>query len=248
MQQLRLKTIMLKTKVIRWLRSVLSFEKIKKSFLYFHRSKKVRWTVLIISVLLFSLIIYADIAINKAAKGHVYSSINDIPYNNAGLLLGTSKYLGSGKPNQYFSNRIDATVLLFKAGKIRNVVISGDNSKSNYNEPEDMKQELIKRGIPAERIYLDYAGFRTFDSVYRMKAIFGQSSFTIISQEFHNKRALYIAKSLGLDACAYNSEDVDAYNGFKTKLREKFARVKMLIDIALGIEPKFLGEPIEIKP
>lgn len=231
-----------------WFRSLKLSGFAHKYFTKCFKSKKLRWALAIILILSVSLVVYADIAINRATKNYVFSNIEDVPYNNVGLLLGTSKYLNSGKPNQYFENRIEATVMLYNAGKIKNVVISGDNSKTDYNEPEDMKQELIRRGIPSERIYLDYAGFRTYDSVYRMNAIFGQSSFTIISQEFHNRRAIYIAQALKLYACGFNAADVDAYNGFKTKVREKFARVKMLIDLLIGTEPKFLGEKIKILP
>jgi SanA protein len=109
-----------------------------------------------------------------------------------------------------------------------------------------MKAELVKLGVPAEKIYLDYAGFRTYDSVYRLRDIFGQSSFTVISQEFHNRRAIYIAQELGLQAVGFNANDVDAYNGFKTQLREKFARVKVFIDLLMNKKPKFLGEKIKI--
>ena len=177
----------------------------------------------------------------------MYSDTDSIPENNVGLLLGTSKFMRNGNSNQYFENRISATIQLYKAGKIKNVVISGDNSKKDYNEPEDMKNELIKRGIPEDRIYLDFAGFRTYDSVFRMKEIFGQDRFTIISQEFHNQRAVYIASALKLNAIGFNAKDVNAYNGFKTKIREKFARVKMFIDLIFEKKPKFLGDKIEIK-
>ena len=105
--------------------------------------------------------------------------------------------------------------------KIEFIVISGDNSKKDYNEPLDMKNELIKAGIPPEKIYLDYAGFRTYDSVIRLDKIFGQKKFTVISQDFHNRRAIYIARHLNLQAIGFNAKDVDVYNGFKTKLREK---------------------------
>ncbi|WP_047450730.1 vancomycin high temperature exclusion protein [Alistipes sp. ZOR0009] len=209
--------------------------------------KYLKWIAGIGVILSLILIIYANNKIEKASEKDVFYSVSEIPSNNVGLLLGTSKYLRSGKPNQYFENRITATVQLYKAGKIKNVVISGDHGKKNYNEPQDMKNELVKQGIPQESIYLDYAGFRTYDSVYRIKEIFGQTNFTIISQEFHNKRALYIAKSLNLHASGFNAKDVDAYNGFKTKVREKFARVKMLIDLAISKKPKYLGEKIEIK-
>jgi SanA protein len=193
------------------------------------------------------MIIFMNYRINRQTKNFVFESVEIIPKNKVGLLLGTSKLLKSGAPNQYFYNRITAAVELFKAGKIKIIVISGDNSKKHYSEPQDMKEKIIKRGIPENKIYLDYAGFRTYDSMYRMREIFGQNSFTVISQKFHNQRAIYIANSLGLNTVGYNAKDVDAYNGFKTKLREKFARVKVFIDLMFNKKSKFLGEKIIIE-
>ncbi len=164
-----------------------------------------------------------------------------------GLLLGTGKFLKNGWKNLYFFNRIDATEQLYKSGKIQYILISGDNSTKNYSEPEDMQAELIKRGIPADKIVLDFAGFRTLDSVVRAKEIFGQNSFIIISQKFHNERAIFLARKYGIEAYGFNAKDVNKYFGFKTKIREYFARVKVFVDFTLGIEPKFGGEKILIK-
>jgi SanA protein len=194
-----------------------------------------------------AIIWFADNRIEKSTNKFIYRELNEIPYNKVGLLLGTSKYLKSGQPNQYFVNRINATVDLFHAKKIDFVVVSGDNRKKSYNEPAEMKNELLKAGIPENKIYLDYAGFRTYDSVIRINKIFGQRQFTIISQDFHNRRAIYIALHLGLEGIGFDAKDVDYYNGFKTKLREKFARVKMFADFVTNKKPKFLGPAIEIK-
>ncbi|MBK7213580.1 MAG: YdcF family protein [Bacteroidales bacterium] len=204
-------------------------------------------TVIFIFVLVFITIWICDRVIVSATDNKVFSEITKLPHNRVGLLLGTSKLLGSGKPNQYFSNRIKAAVELFEAGKIDFIVISGDNSRAGYNEPLDMKNELIRMGIPEEKIFLDYAGFRTYDSVIRMEKIFGQKNFTIISQEFHNRRAAYIAGHFGQNAVGYSAADVDVYNGFKTKVREKIARTKVFLDFLFHKQPKFLGEPVEIK-
>ena len=204
-------------------------------------------TGIFIFVLVFITIWICDRVIVSATDNKVFTEISKLPHNKFGLLLGTSKLLGSGKPNQYFSNRIKAAFDLFEAGKIDFIVISGDNSRAGYNEPLDMKNELIGMGIPEEKIFLDYAGFRTYDSVIRMDKIFGQKCFTIISQEFHNRRAIYIARHFGYDAIGYSAADVDVYNGFKTKVREKLARTKVFLNFLLHKQPKFLGEPVEIK-
>ncbi|MCL1943486.1 MAG: YdcF family protein [Candidatus Azobacteroides sp.] len=189
----------------------------------------------------------ANYKINSATRYNVYENINAVPYNKVGLVLGTSKYLRANTLNPYFKYRIDAAANLFKAGKISYIVVSGDNRHHSYNEPEDMKKALMEQGIPKEKIYLDYAGFRTLDSVVRINMIFGQSSFTVISQKFHNERAVFIAENYGLNAVGYNARDVEIPLGFKVKVREIFARVKVFIDLLIGKDPKFLGEPIEIR-
>jgi SanA protein len=172
--------------------------------------------------------------------------VSEIPYNKVGLLLGTSKYLKNGNENLYYKYRIEAAAKLYKTHKINCIVVSGDNSRKNYDEPTQMKNDLIALGIPAEKIFLDYAGFRTLDSVIRMKEIFGQSNFTIISQKFHNERAVFISQKYGLNAVGFNAQAVSKYYGFKTNLREKLARVKVFTDLFFGKQPKFLGEKIEI--
>ena len=186
------------------------------------------------------------IKIESETKNLVTYDIQKLPNEKVGLLLGTGKFLKNGCKNLYFFNRIDATEQLYKSGKIQYILISGDNSTKNYSEPEDMQAELIKRGIPADKIVLDFAGFRTLDSVVRAKEIFGQNSFIIISQKFHNERAIFLARKYGIEAYGFNAKDVNKYFGFKTKVREYFARAKVFVDFLLGVEPKFGGEKVEI--
>ena len=184
--------------------------------------------------------------VENAASDKIYTSTKKIPYNKVGLFLGTGKFLSNGRVNLYYQYRINAAVKLYKAARVDYILVSGDNSSKDYDEPSTIKDDLIKEGVPADRIYLDYAGFRTLDSVVRCKEIFGQSSITIISQQFHNERAIYIAERKGIDAVGFNARDVTARYGFKTRLREKFARVKMVLDLVFGKKPKFLGETVEI--
>ncbi|MCT4601616.1 MAG: YdcF family protein [Marinifilum sp.] len=190
---------------------------------------------------------FANKQVEEATVGKNYDDLSNIPHNKVGLLLGTGKYLQDGRVNLYYQYRIDAAVALYEAGKLDFLLISGDNSTQNYDEPTSMKNDLIAAGIPEEKIYLDYAGFRTLDSVVRSKEIFGQSSITIISQKFHNQRAIYIAQAKEINAVGFNAKDVNIHYGLKTMLREKLARVKMFLDLQLGKEPKFLGEKIYIK-
>jgi SanA protein len=209
--------------------------------------KKLFRIITLLLILIAALIWITNTRVEKLTNKLVFTDLYKVPYNKVGLLLGTSKYLSSGQLNQYFTNRISATAELFYAKKIDFIVVSGDNRRKSYNEPQEMKIELLKLGIPENKIYLDFAGFRTYDSIIRLNKIFGQNKFTIISQDFHNRRAIYIALHLNLEAIGFDAKDVDFYTGFKTKLREKFARVKMFIDFVTHKKPKFLGQPIEIK-
>ncbi len=200
-----------------------------------------------LGILLVIAVLGVDKLVEKSVSNKVFNSVKDIPHNKVGLFLGTGKFLSNGYVNLYYKYRIEAAVTLFNEGKIDFILVSGDNSRTNYDEPTTIKEDLIKRGIPTDKIYLDYAGFRTLDSVVRCKEIFQENSITIISQQFHNERAIYIAKQKGIKAVGFNAKDVNRHYGFKTRLREKLARVKMFLDLTFGKKPKFLGDKIEIK-
>jgi SanA protein len=189
----------------------------------------------------------ADYWVKSNANLKVYSSVESIPSNKVGLVLGTSKFNRNGYVNYYYKYRIEAAIKLYKSGKIEAFIVSGDNGNKEYDEPTQMKEDLIAGGVPEDVIYLDYAGFRTLDSIVRADKIFGQKKFTIISQQFHNERALFLGESYGYDVIAFNAKSVNAKYGLKTKVREKFARVKMLLDLTFGVQPKFLGEQVIIK-
>jgi SanA protein len=213
----------------------------RKWFLFF---KKIVFYFFILCVLA---IIFSNLIVNNNAKEKVFRSTDKISKNKVGLLLGTSKILMNGQKNLYFIYRVNAAAKLFKSGKIEYILISGDNRTQKNNEPQDFKDELLKKGIPENKIFLDYAGFRTLDSVVRLKEIFGQNSVTMISQEFHNERAIYLAEHFGIKAIGFNAKDVTNRLGFKTQLREYLARVKVFVDIIFKVQPKFLGEKIEVK-
>ena len=200
--------------------------------------------ILIVLGILFTL--WANHTIEYATDDYVTSSINKLPNEKVGLVLGTSKSLKNGNKNPYFFYRIEAAEELFKSGKIDYIIVSGDNSSQYYNEPEDMQTELIARGIPKTKIFLDFAGLRTLDSVVRAKEIFGQNSYLIISQRFHNERAVFLAQKKGIEAYGYNAKDVNKKAGFKTNLREYFARVKVFWDLFFGVDPKFSGSKVVI--
>ena len=192
-------------------------------------------------------IAWANYSIKQESSKFVSYRIEDVPVTKTALLLGTGKNLSNGMPNAYFYNRIQAAADLYKSGKIQYIIVSGDNSTKDYNEPEDMQLALVQNGVPQNRIYLDHAGFRTLDSVIRAKEIFGQTKVVIVSQKFHNERAVFLARKNGMEAFGYNAPDVNKYAGLKTNLREYLAKAKVYWDLIFGVEPKFGGDRIEIK-
>jgi SanA protein len=185
--------------------------------------------------------------VTSQAEDFIYDSVEYIPKNKVGLLLGAVKMTSNGNVNSYYTHRLNGAIELYNAGKIEFILISGDNSTKDYDEPTTFKTDLIANGIPESKIFLDYAGFRTLDSVIRAKEIFGQSSITIISQQFHNERAIYLAKHNDINAIAFNVKDSYNHRRSKTQFREYFARAKASIDVFFNVEPKFLGDQIEIK-
>jgi SanA protein len=192
-------------------------------------------------------VIGAGALIRAAAKGRTYSDVSLIPHRRVGVLLGCARRLSNGRANLFFSYRVAAAATLFKANKIEYIIVSGDNHVAGYDESTEMKQALVALGVPAGSIYCDFAGFRTLDSIARAKAVFGQTSITVVSQEFHNQRAIFIASHEGIDAVGFNAQAVTSVRGFRTSLREHFARVKAVLDVCLlGTRPKFLGSRIEI--
>ena len=194
------------------------------------------WAGVTISVISITLMLICNHIVVNNAEGKVFSNIDSIKYNRVGLLLGTTPQARITKvKNYFFIYRIDAAEELYKAGEIEQILISGDeNSLDGINEPECMRDSLVARGVPASDIILDGKGYRTINSIINANKVFGLKSFTIISQEFHNERALYQAEHLGLDVenlQAYNAKMPKSRRAFLTTIREYFARVKMFIDL-----------------
>jgi SanA protein len=185
--------------------------------------------------------------VRNSAEGRIYGDVSDIPRRPAALVLGCAKTLANGRSNLYFRYRIEAAAALYHAGRVDYLIVSGDNRHHGYDEPTDMRDALLAAGVPGDRIYRDYAGFRTLDSVVRAREIFGQRELTIVSQPFHNERALYIARGHGIDAIALNAADVARLGGLRTKVREHLARCRTVLDLKLlGTKPKFLGPAVPL--
>lgn len=190
-------------------------------------------------------VLLANFQIISNTSSRLHDDYNTVTNCDVALVLGTSKMMASGYINQYFKHRMDAAFKLYKHHKVKHFLLSGDNSIVGYDEPQDMKDYLVNLGVPASCITLDYAGFRTFDSVIRAKRVFGQSNLIVVSQKQHNQRALFLCDHFDIEAEAFNAKN--PRNSIRQQVREVMAKSKAVLDAYfLFTQPKFLGEEVKI--
>jgi SanA protein len=202
-----------------------------------------RWLLIYLPLALLVFIVTCDQMVEQNAKGRMYTNVSDVPAVSAVLVLGTSPGT-KGKENLFYKYRMEAAAALWIAGKAKYIIVSGDNSTVYYDEATYMRNTLLALGIPDSVIKLDYAGFRTLDSVVRAYWVFGQKNIIVVSQEFHNERALYLADHFGINAIGFCAQDVPEGRGMKTYLREYLARVAAVLDVHVWkTTPKFPGPP-----
>jgi SanA protein len=182
-------------------------------------------------------------------RDRFYAELARVPSADVALVLGTSPLTRGGQKNLHFHYRIESAAALYHAGKVRHILVSGDNRRANYNEPTRMKEALAARGVPGSAITCDYAGFRTLDSVVRARQIFDVQNCIIVTQRYHATRALEIARARGLRAVSFCTRDVALRHSLKTEVREVLARTVTVLDLYVWHrQPRFLGkrEPIVI--
>lgn len=199
------------------------------------------FTALIISVIV--LLLGCNLWIVLSTKGRVFTDAEELPDHRIGLVLGTSHRMEGGGPNPFFEKRISTAAHLYRTGKIDHFILSGDNSTRYYNEPVEMRKALVKAGVPASAVTLDYAGLRTLDSIVRSKEVFGQDKITIITQSFHSYRALFISRFYDIDAVAMVADDPGFDRAPRVVAREFLARTRAVLDLyVLKTEPRYLGK------
>jgi SanA protein len=188
-----------------------------------------------------------DLWVDLATWGRIHDQLADVAPAPVALLLGTSPRY-AGRPNLFYQTRIKAARELFASGKVAGIIVSGDNRRTDYNEPARMRADLVKAGVPGEFITLDLAGVRTLDSVARAKLVFQQHRIIIVSQRFHAQRAVFIAQHFGLVAEAYTAEEPPMT--WRERMREVLARVLACLDVwVLNRQPQTLGhvEPVKLR-
>ena len=192
--------------------------------------KHALWVIMAIMGVALAIVSVCEISVYSASKERVYSDVEKIPHREVGLLLGTNPKSRRGGANMFYNHRIDAAVALYEAGKVDRFIISGAKKGSDYDEPQAMREALVARGVPDSILILDGQGFHTIESIVRAKEVYEVDSVTIISQEFHNRRSLYMAKHNGLDAIAYNAANTTILRWrIIMFLRERASRVKAVL-------------------
>ena len=210
-------------------------------------ARKMILALLAIAVCLLGSIAGVFALVRHASTGRLYANVSEIPHRQVGLVLGCSRLIGNGTPNPFFNSRLRAATELYQAGKVDYLLVSGDNHTKGYDEATDFREALLQAGIPASRVYCDCAGFRTLDSIVRARDVFGLKQITVVSQEFHNQRAIFLSRHEGVDAIGYNAQDVDLGDASGAHKRERLAKVKAFLDIyLLRTKPHFLGPKISL--
>ncbi|MEA3638554.1 MAG: ElyC/SanA/YdcF family protein [Lamprobacter sp.] len=205
-----------------------------------------------LSVLLISLaslvvtLLLIDLGISLSTRCSITDQLDQMQPAEVALILGTSRGI-RGRPNPFYQARIAAAAELYHNGKVRGILVSGDNATRYYNEPVSMQKDLIALGVPADSITLDYAGFRTLDSMVRAKEVFGLDEVLVVSQRFHAARAIFLGRQFGIDARGYAAADPRHIGYLKVRTREILARAAAVLDVLTGQGPRFLGEPEMIR-
>lgn len=198
-----------------------------------------------LAVMIFLFVIITNLWVVQSTKAFIFD-VSNIAYNDVALVLGTSKRTSDGSLNRFFQERMNTVAKLFQRNRVKHILVSGDNRSKYYNEPRDMLKALGDLHIPDSVVSLDYAGLRTLDSVVRCREVFGQNKVTIVTQEFHCYRSLFIAHYLGMEAIAVSADDGGPV-GNMLALREVLARTYAVLDLyVFQKEPQYLGEKIQL--
>ncbi len=204
-------------------------------------------TAWLFGIALFLAVFACNLWVIWAGRPYLCPDLDLLAPHRVGLVLGTAPSLGSGRPNPFFEGRMDTAARLFHAGKVRHWVLSGDNGRKSYDEPAAMHAALRARNVPASALTVDAAGFRTLDSMARARHVFGLRRVLIVTDDFHQARALFLARSFGLEPTGFASDRVPLWHSKKTRLREWGSRVKAVLDLhMLKTSPRFLGHRIQI--
>ena len=206
--------------------------------------KKYLKIILYLAVFGVIVILSVNYYVTSTTRKHIYNSIRRFPKNDVGIVFGAG--INGDQPSKYLKDRLDAGILLWKAKRINKILLSGDNGRIEYDELTVMKNYCFRHGVDTAKIFIDYAGFDTYSTMYRAKHIFKIKRATLISQKYHLSRAIYIGQNIGIKSVGYSANKGD-YKGYGyVTFREYISVFKSFIDVLRNREPHFLGNPIDI--
>lgn len=208
-------------------------------------SRRSVWAILLTIALIVAFIVLANLSVLGSGEKFIYLDSDRLPKAQVGLILGAKVY-SDGRLSHMMQDRADTAIELYKNGKVEKLLMSGDHGTVGYDEVNTVKEYLLNKGVRAEDLFLDHAGFDTYDSVYRARDVFRVKSMTIVTQRFHLPRAVYLARALGVEANGMVADKRQYLGMFWNESREIVARSKAFLDIITGAKPKFLGEEIPI--
>lgn len=208
--------------------------------------KKIIKYALIVLIIGILIILSINVYVIVSAKQQIitnndYSNLKDV---DCIIILGAG--IWGDKPSPMLEDRLLQGIDLYKNNVSSKIIMSGDHSKEDYDEVNVMKDYAIEKGVPSENIFMDHAGFSTYESIYRAKEIFGAKKIVIVTQKYHLYRALYIANMLGLDAYGVNSDPREYVGAIYRELREILARNKDFVKCIFKLEPTYLGDTISV--
>lgn len=212
--------------------------------------KKTTWKRILIFVVI-GLLVSAVVAfavntvVIMSGSAFISHDLEKIPVADAALILGAKVY-EDGRLSHMMQDRADSAVELYESGKVKKLIMSGDHGTTKYDEVNTVKDYLLEKGVREEDLFLDHAGFDTYDSLYRARDIFDAKSIIVVTQKFHQPRAVFIGRSLGIDVHGYIADKREYQGILWNEFREIFSRTKAGIDIVIGAKPKFLGEKIPL--
>ncbi|MDR7209079.1 ElyC/SanA/YdcF family protein [Flavobacterium piscis] len=206
--------------------------------------KKYLKIILYLFIIVLIAVVSANLHVKSTTKNRIHHSLKRFPKNDVGIIFGAG--INGDQPGKYLKDRLDAGILLYKAKRINKILLSGDNGRQEYDELTVMKNYCFNHGVDTTKIFIDYAGFDTYSTMYRAKHVFKIKRATLISQKYHLNRAIYIGQKFGIKSVGYSANKGD-YNGYEyVTFREYFSVFKSFFDVLRNREPHFLGNSIDI--
>ncbi|KKO89005.1 membrane protein [Sphingobacterium sp. Ag1] len=206
--------------------------------------KRVVLAVLVLCVVALVVVVLTNSNVTAKTESAIFTELTDVPRTKVAIIFGAG--INGDQPSRYLKDRLDAGISLYKNHKVDKILLSGDNGRDEYDELSVMKLYCQKNGIDTTKIYIDYAGFDSYSTMYRAKYIFNVDTAILVSQKYHLNRCVYLGDKLGIKSFGY-SADRGVYPGYKYyAFREKLSVAKAVLDIMRNRKPKYLGKQVDV--